>query len=117
MKEIKELTIQQQIEAEALYLHLLNHKEVQEAPVNKGMPVCKICNKTAHEILMSEPFMKQMSDLMDKTEESPYNAVQRMTLLVQNSNEQIREKNQSLALVENDLDIALRQLKIAKGRL
>jgi len=32
MKEIKELSVRQNLEAGALYLHLINHKEVQEAP-------------------------------------------------------------------------------------
>ncbi len=38
-------------EAIALYRHLRNHPEVKDAPVNKGQPMCKICNKTAKQIL------------------------------------------------------------------
>jgi len=113
MKQIKQLTIQQQMEAEALYLHLLNHNEVQ--------PICKICNKSAHEILMSMSFMKQMSELIDKTEESPYNTVQRMALLVLNRNKQIKDKDNKLMLIKSDLDRAIINknwfdVKLARGR-
>jgi hypothetical protein len=45
------LSNQQKKEAEALYLHLLNHKEVQGAPKFTGEPICKICNRTAKDIL------------------------------------------------------------------
>lgn len=37
-------------EALALYYHLKGHKEVKEAKLNKGMPICKICGKTAKEL-------------------------------------------------------------------
>lgn len=30
--------------------HLKKHKEVQEAPINAGIPMCKVCNKTIDEI-------------------------------------------------------------------
>jgi len=45
------LTQQEIAEAVALYLHLLNHPEVMHAPYKPGEPMCKICNKTAKEIL------------------------------------------------------------------
>jgi len=32
------------------YEHLENHKEVQEAEIHKGIPICKICGKSAEEI-------------------------------------------------------------------
>ena len=38
-------------EAIALYRHLKEHPEVINAPTNKGEPMCKICNKTAKQIL------------------------------------------------------------------
>ena len=41
-------------EALSLYLHLKNHTEVQEAPKFKGMPICKICNKSAYQIMCEE---------------------------------------------------------------
>lgn len=44
------LTPQEEKYAIALYLHLLNHEEVQNAPIHPGEPMCKICNKTAKEI-------------------------------------------------------------------
>lgn len=46
-----ELTEQQEKEAIALYKHLIQHPEVQGAPINPGMPMCKLCDKTAEEIL------------------------------------------------------------------
>jgi hypothetical protein len=46
----EKLTPQQRREAEALYLHLLNHKEVQDAVMNKNKPMCRICMKTAYDI-------------------------------------------------------------------
>ncbi len=36
------------------YEHMLNHKEVQEAPTHKGIPMCKICEKDAEEIFKSK---------------------------------------------------------------
>lgn len=42
------------LEAVALYNHLKNHNEVINANVNKGEPMCKICNKTAREILKEQ---------------------------------------------------------------
>lgn len=50
MKIYISLSADQIEEAKALYLHLLNHVEVQEAPKFRGMPCCKICNKTAYQI-------------------------------------------------------------------
>ena len=41
-------------EALSLYYHLKNHTEVQEAPIYKGMPICKICNKSAYQIMLEE---------------------------------------------------------------
>lgn len=41
-------------EALSLYLHLKNHTEVQEAPTYKGMPICKICNKSVYQIMAEE---------------------------------------------------------------
>lgn len=41
-------------EALALYYHLRKHTEVQEAPEYKGMPICKICNKSAYQIMCEE---------------------------------------------------------------
>lgn len=38
-------------EAIALYQHLKNHSEVQGDLVEPGEPMCKICNKTAKEIV------------------------------------------------------------------
>ena len=49
-KKYVNLTENQIKEAKALYLHLLNHIEVQEAPEYRGMPICKICNKSAYQI-------------------------------------------------------------------
>jgi hypothetical protein len=49
-----ELTKQQEKEAYAFYLHLLNHIEVQNASQNTGIPVCKICGMSAHEIYEDE---------------------------------------------------------------
>ena len=54
MTKFTELTDLQIKEAKALYLHLLNHPEVQNAPRNAGMPICKICGATAREILNQE---------------------------------------------------------------
>lgn len=48
------LTIQQLREAKALYFHLLNHPEVKTTPINPGLPMCKICYRTAREILDDE---------------------------------------------------------------
>ena len=31
--------------------HVANHKEVKEAPINKGKVMCKVCNKTFDEII------------------------------------------------------------------
>lgn len=51
-------------EAIALYRHLKNHKEVQEAALHPGEPMCKICNITAKKILIEEPdLVKQKEDL------------------------------------------------------
>jgi hypothetical protein len=47
----EKLTGQQLKEAIALYEHLLNHKEVQQSKIHKGVPVCKICGMSAKEIL------------------------------------------------------------------
>lgn len=49
--DTKTLTPQQIREAIALYLHLLNHPEVITAPNNPGMPICKICKKTAKDLV------------------------------------------------------------------
>lgn len=32
------------------YEHLENHKEVREALIDRGIPICKICGKNANEI-------------------------------------------------------------------
>jgi len=37
-------------QALSLYWHLKNHPEVQDAPINKGIPMCKICDKTSEQI-------------------------------------------------------------------
>ena len=52
-KNYIELTIDVK-RALALYGHLMRHKKVQEAPLNPGQPMCKICNKTATQILQEE---------------------------------------------------------------
>ena len=41
-------------EALALYFHLKNHTEVKESKSYKGMPMCKICNKSAYQIMCEE---------------------------------------------------------------
>lgn len=41
-------------EAISLYQHIKNHIEVIEAPTYKGMPVCKICDKSAYQIMCEE---------------------------------------------------------------
>lgn len=41
-------------EAIAFFKHLKNHKEVQEAPIHRGLPVCKLCEKSSKEILDEE---------------------------------------------------------------
>ena len=66
MTEITQLSRKQMDEAISLYIHLLNHKEVQEAPVNPNMPMCKICNKTAKHI--NEDFNK-LTDISSQGEE------------------------------------------------
>lgn len=33
------------------FKHMESHKEVQEAPIHAGIPVCKICGESAEEIL------------------------------------------------------------------
>lgn len=43
------------IKAVALYRHVKNHKEVQEAESFPGMPICKICNKPSILIAREEP--------------------------------------------------------------
>lgn len=51
MTKYTELTEQQEKEAKALYLHLLNHPEVQQSSRNAGMPICKMCGRSARDIL------------------------------------------------------------------
>lgn len=46
-----ELTGRQKEEALVLYAHLLEHPEVQSAPVAPGQPMCRICYKTAAQLL------------------------------------------------------------------
>lgn len=41
-------------EAISLYLHLKNHTEVKSAEQYRGMPCCKICNKSAYQIMCKE---------------------------------------------------------------
>ena len=38
------------LEALLFMKHLKEHKEVQEAPVSKGIPMCKICGKDSKKI-------------------------------------------------------------------
>jgi hypothetical protein len=45
------LTEKEEDEAKALYLHLINHDEVANAPIYPGEPMCRICRKTANQIL------------------------------------------------------------------
>ena len=42
------------LEAIALYKHLKEHPEVINADINKGEPMCKLCNKTAKLILFED---------------------------------------------------------------
>jgi phosphoribosylformylglycinamidine (FGAM) synthase PurS component len=51
MKSITKLTLEEINEAIALYLHLLNHEEVQTAPTHTGEPMCRICGRTAREVV------------------------------------------------------------------
>ena len=41
-------------EALALYYHLKNHTQVKKAPTYRGMPICKICDKSAYQIMCEE---------------------------------------------------------------
>lgn len=52
------LTEKEEDEAKALYLHLINHDEVVNAPINPGEPMCKICRMTAKQILEEEGRVK-----------------------------------------------------------
>lgn len=61
-KKYMSLTKEQEKEAKALYLHLLNHTEVQEASYYRGMPCCKICNKSAYQIQAEESVGEVMKD-------------------------------------------------------
>ena len=58
-------------EAKALYLHLLNHSEVQNSPVNPGMPMCKICGMTAKEILDDEKYHEYIISMEEFKEKFP----------------------------------------------
>ncbi len=51
MDKISNLSEEEQKEALALYSHLKEHPEVIHAPYRPGEPMCKICKKTAKDIL------------------------------------------------------------------
>ena len=50
-------------EALSLYFHVKNHTEVQKAPTYKGMPICKICDKSAYQIMCEEWESLSKSDI------------------------------------------------------
>jgi len=65
MEEVRmELNKEEQKEALALYSHLKEHPEVIHAPYRPGEPMCKICKKTAKDILgdMRENNKRTLSD-------------------------------------------------------
>ena len=54
IKQSRKQFAEENAEAIALYDHLINHPEVKNAPYKAGEPMCKICNKTAKEILQEK---------------------------------------------------------------
>lgn len=56
---IKVIVKSTQISKALLFIeHLEQHKEVINAPINTGIPMCKICNKTIDEIFRESKGIK-----------------------------------------------------------
>jgi len=62
--KIRTKTLEENAEAIAFFEHLKNHKEVQEAPIYKGIPVCRICGKPSTKIFEELTAMKPKKEMV-----------------------------------------------------